>query len=495
MTLTAAESTLADSSGSARGGADLALTAVVFALAAVVFALLPQRTMHGMDAGYFVHWLEQGQLQYPRHVAYLHCCSALFEALRPYGLSAYQALLLASALGTAMGLAFWFRAALLLTAGSRAKALLVTAAIGLTPAWFYFGTCAEIPGVFLFGVGVAWWAFARWMSAPSLARAVVMGFGCALAGGIHSFGHILSPTFVAFAWLLRWPPVALMARRQQGLHLFVLLLAQGLTAAAMAFWFGAGASGQAADAMHHLEERWRTFAPGTTPAVFVREWLVPFLPWSVLSLLALFVPRARAWGLCVVVGLALHLPLSVLLLGYIDADEFGAYQVALAPAAVMATLVLVPRMGMWLLTALSAGLAIGLAAQNWPDPVATEFVQGVEELHQERPLFLVVGSRHELDGVRTEVENLEAIELTQALGVWLLQREQGVSIEDWFGAWFAQLGAMGRPLLFSRSSQEFFERNQDAELRTFWSEHLPSNYRLVAEQRGGFEGTWVLAKD
>ena len=470
-----------------------ATTISVFAIALIVFLLLPQRSLHGMDADYFVVWLEQGELQYPRHVAYLHFCSWLHQLLQPLGLSAYRALLLASALGTALGLALVHRAGLLLLRGHRLDALAVTVATGLTPAWFYFGTCAEIPGVFMFGAGLAWWTFARWMVAPSLARAAVLGLACALAGAIHSFGHLLSPTFVAFAAALRWPEIEQLSRRHRRLHLVVLVLAQAIAALSTAVWFGVGAGGQAADVLHHLEERWETFAPQTTGAVFVREWLLPYLPWSVLALLALSAPRSRRWGLAVLCGLLIHLPLSVLLLGYIAADEVGAYQVGLAPAAVLAALALLPRLSMWLLIAIGAGVAIGFAAPNWPEPVAPEFVQGVGELRAERPFLLVVGRRHELDGVRTAVEDVMVIELSKALGVYLLAQDRGTRIQEWFDGWFTSLDAMGTPVLLSRSARLFFERNQDPGLRAFWNDHLQRNYRLVPERRQGFAGTWVLA--
>ena len=91
------------------------------------------------------------------------------------------------------------------------------------------------------------------------------------------------------------------------------------------------------------------------------------------------------------------------------------------------------------------------------------------------------------------VEDVMVIELSKALGVYLLAQDRGTRIQEWFDGWFTSLDAMGTPVLLSRSARLFFERNQDPGLRAFWNDHLQRNYRLVPERRQGFAGTWVRA--
>lgn len=103
----------------------------------------------------------------------------------------------------------------------------------------------------------------------TLARAVVLGLACAATGALHSFGHLLTPSFVLIAWLWKCTP------DNRWAHVAVLGLVHAAIAILVPRLLGAGASGQAQDAMSHLEERWRTFAPLTAPTAFWHEWLVP----------------------------------------------------------------------------------------------------------------------------------------------------------------------------------------------------------------------------
>jgi hypothetical protein len=234
------------------------------------------------------------------------------------------------------------------------------------------------------------------------------------------------------------------------------------------------------------------FAPATTPDVLVREWLWPYAPWSLAAVVGLWSAAARPWSLATLAGLVLHLPFTVLLLGYHQIDESGAYQLALLPAAVLAAARLLRPREFWGAALVAAMLALLNAAPQWPEPAAPEFVAAVAELNAEHPITLIVGKRHELDGVRTSVRDLIAIDLGAALNLWLEDRARGVSLSAWFDTWFARFEQSGRPLLLAASAHEFFAENPDPEVRAFWDRHVPGNYLLVPEQRRGFAGVWVL---
>lgn len=468
-----------------------AATLAAAAGALLLFLLLPQRSLPGMDADYFVVWLEEGQRSYPRHVAYLWICGLLYDLLAPWSLSAYGALRLASALGAAAGLLCLLRAFARLVPGAAWPA---AAAVLLTPAWFFYATCGEIPGVFAAGAGLSWLLFARWQERPTPARAALLGLACALAGALHSFGYLLAPTFVAIALVVQRPPVRSRPPRDwllQGALAAAALLAAALLAALL---LGSGAGDQAQDAAHHLRQRWETFAPGRAPAVLWREWLVPYLPWSLLALLALGPARARRAALAVLAAVLLHLPLSVLLLGHHDIREFGAYFIGVAPAAVLAARHLLAGRAFAVALAAGAALSLGAAAPNWPAPVSPGYAAGVAELRAEGPFLLVVANRQELDGARTAAAGMLCVTLDRALGEYLGHAGRGVGMGPWFDGWFQGLQHRGTPVLFSQDARSALEHHRDPAVRAFWREHVAVRYRLEAERRQGFLGTWVRAR-
>lgn len=466
-------------------------TSLALAIAALaLFVLLPQRTLHGVDGNQFVVWIEEGHYDYPRHIGYLHVCGLVHEVLARFGQpSGFLALRIASALGAAFGLFAVHRAFLRFLPGQPRSAAIAALAVLVTPAWFFYATTAEIPGVFAAGAGLSWWLFARWLDAPSLGRAAALGAGCAAAGGLHSFGHLLTPAFVAIAWSWRAAPA-----RGRWIQLAVLGAVHTAIALLLPKLLGAGAAGQAQDAVGHLEERWRTFAPSTTPIVFFREWVAPYAPWSVLALLACLLPAPRRWSLAVWLLLLLHLPVNVLLLGYEQIDESGAYLLALLPPAVLATLHLVPARALWPLAAVAAALAVHLAAPGWPQPIAASFGEGVAELHRERRIALVVAEKAELDGARTAVPGLMVMNLAEVFSAFVQNRKPDETFAAWFDVWFAKFGALGMPIVWSDSTRRFFDENDDPELRAFWTGHVLARYRVTPADRRGFRGVWIEAK-
>ena len=62
------------------------LGSLTIAIAAfLLFLLLPQRTLHGVDGNQFVVWIEEGHLDYARHVGYLHFCGFMHRILVAFG--------------------------------------------------------------------------------------------------------------------------------------------------------------------------------------------------------------------------------------------------------------------------------------------------------------------------------------------------------------------------------------------------------------------------
>jgi len=433
----------------------------------------------------FAVWIETGYRDYARHVAYLHFCGLVHDL---FGGSGFAALRLASAIGSAFGLFCLHRAFVRLPLGNLHSALVPALAVLVTPAWFFYATSAEVPGVFAAGVGASWWAFARWLDAPAPLRAIGLGAATAFAGSLHAFGHVLAPSFALIAIVWRALPAT-----GRSLQLLCLLATHAVLAFAVSTLLGSGAGDQAHDAMGHLEERWATFAPQTVLTVFWREWLVPYGPWSIAAFAALAVLRARSWALAVVVLLAVHLPLVVLLLGFIDVDESGAYLLALALPAVLATAHLVPARSFVACLAASAALAACYAAPGWRDPISPEFSAGIAELyHDRRPAIVVIGP-DELAGVRI-VPGAVAMELAGVVGVFMQSRQPDETFEVFFDRWWASLESQQLPVLLTEATRDYFEKGPDRGLQTFWREHVLQRYRVTPEHRRGFHGVWIERK-
>ncbi len=466
---------------SLRPGRGLLGSAGVGLLALLTFALLPQRTPHGIDSHFFVVWLETGNQSYPRHPLYLHLTGLLRQLLSPLGLSVYQALLVGSALGSALGIAALHQAARLLLPGQ--GALGVALGCLATPAVFHFATAVEIHGVFFGFAGLAWWAFAAWHSAPRWPRALWLGLAGGLAAAVHAFGHLLPAMFVLAAFGLRKRP-----RDHVAGNLLALALGHGLAALLPVLLLAAG--GQAEDAVGHLQERWATLAWSSALPVLWREWLWAFLPWSLLALLGLGSPRARPWALAALGGLLLHWPLCVLLLGFHRIDERGAYLLALAPLMVLAAQALLPRHLFRMAVLLGAVLTVVQVAPRWPQPGAPGFAEGVAALRQEGPFLLVVGNGQEQDAARTQVADVVCVEVTRALGEFLT-RAGSVTLEQWFDGWMQALGQAQLPVLFSESARQALEGAADPAIRALWQQHIAERYRLQPAIREGFAGTWI----
>ena len=459
----------------------------LFLLVSSVFLLMPQRTLHGVDGEVFLSWIEQGRYDYPRHVAYLHIVGALHRMGSPIGLSALEALLLASALGSGFAAVCLHRTFRLLAPKPfRSGALPAFAAMATGPC-LYYATCAEIHGVFAGPAAAAWWAFARLLLQPSFSRVLAVSLCTGVAASVHAFGHVLLPTIVAAAWAWGGP------RRGVPTRWWV---AAGVThfaiAAAIAASLGAGASGQARDILGYCAEQIALLDFAAAPDVLVREWLLPCAPWSLCAVVGLFVARARVWSTATLFALVLHLPMTLLLLGHHRIDEGGAYQIAVVPLAVLVGVRILRWREFALATVGGFALAVAQVAPQWQAPVSHEFVEGYAAIQRQHKVALIVGRRHELDGVRTGVTGAVVIDLGAALHLWLEERDKGVSLAQWFEAWHARFLQADLPVLLSQSAVDFFENSPEPEVRDFWDEKAPQRYSIVPERRGAFRGAFVL---
>ena len=452
--------------------------------------LLPQRRLHGDDTDHYVVLLQGGHPEgLVRHVGYLPFVSVLLSMLRPFGGGAFQALLLASALGAAVAAFCLHRAARLLAPADLRPAAVAVAAVVLPAAW-YFATAAEAHGVFAGAAAAAWWAFARWRLAPGGRFALVLGVLTGAAWLLHSFGALLLPWFVSARWLL-----SERERRPRAGELAVAVIAFLAVAGLGSLGLGGSALGQVRGAWSFLQDWCEPVVPTAAIAMVWWEWLLPFGPWSLLALFGLLSRRSRPWALVTVVGLLLHAPFLVVLLARTDLrQELGAYLLPLALPAVLAGLAWLPRVCHWPAIAAGAALALGLVMPSWRPLADPAFVAGVQELRRERPFALLVDAA-ELEGVRMHVEGVVCAEALRTFGTVLGGAPMdGEALAGWFDGCVLALTTDGAPLLVTDAARAAIAAAPWPALRSLWETHIRSTYRCEVFACRGLRGTLLLPR-
>ncbi|MEZ6035843.1 MAG: hypothetical protein R3F29_00080 [Planctomycetota bacterium] len=461
----------------------------VAALCLLVYLLCGQRTLHGTDSENLVLWLKAGdRFAYPRHVAFLPLTCWLHSLLQPLGISAFRTLLLASACGSALGVFAIARAARWLlpaNASPRSAAL----AVAVTPAWFFYATAVELPGVFVGGLGVSWWLFARWCARPGPWRAAAVGFAVGAAAGLHGLGSLLTPMFVLFALARGGTPW-----RRGLLHATLALSAQLGVTALLSWWLSRPGEGQAAGAISWLTAWMEVFAASELATVLWQELLVPYLPWCVVALVAACSANGRTWAKWWGIAFLLHAPVALLLLARpLQIDEHGAYLLPVAVPAALTAAAVLPRRWLLAMLLVSAVLAVLGVAPEWRVTYRDDYVAGIAELRRERPFTLLVGRFDEIEAVAIETDGQPLLDVNRALWEFLGQRAAGTGapLSAWFDGAYALFAASGSPLFVTEGGRAAFTGSSDEEVRRLWSEHVERNYELLAERRAGLNG-WFL---
>ncbi|MEZ5964834.1 MAG: hypothetical protein R3F56_13395 [Planctomycetota bacterium] len=331
-----------------------------FALAGAMFALavaLRQRAFHGLDAQYFLAQLrDHGDANYshPLFLPLMHGWHGLWSKL---GWSPFQSMRLASAVGASIGALAVHRAGRVLGL-ARSSALLAAALACATPAVVFFATVVEIHGPFFAFAGLAFWAWAHaHATAASTAAASIpfafLGATTALAAGVHTSGH-------ALLWLLPALSLGLAPPRRPRpcwRHWLVTAAVHAAVTLAVVGTLGSSGGGPWRERLEQALAYWGPrvpLAPLEILALLQREWLLPFLPLSAATLLALAWRNQRRLALAVLAGIAPLLGLVWLLL-HRELYERGAYLLPFAwPAAVL-------LVGWWPRALQSAALVAALA--------------------------------------------------------------------------------------------------------------------------------------
>jgi len=375
------------------------------------YGALLQDHFVNQDARMFVNTMGMGLPTSGLHPLYGPVCGAIVTPLHTLGMPVYRAMTWVSALCTA--LAVWLAHAGCSALGEqRSRCALTAALFASTPAVVFFATVIEIPGVMLAFVGVAWWLACRFVRRPSPYLAVAIGMNTAVASLVHATGHVLPLVMLAFLWGWlpggAWRPLRT-AILLGGAHATVALLGK--------LWLSAGApeggiGGRPLDFFLGFE---RGFNWWLAMRSVWREWLLPFLPGSVLITAWLLRPHLRRPALALHAITAGYCAVSYVIIPVMW--ERGTYALPVAFPVALLTARGLPRAGIGLAAGVGLALGVWLVRDHDRPPDAAERPADVVAMAREvegRALFLVAGPA-ESDPVLRSAAQVPLLQVGQLL--------------------------------------------------------------------------------
>ncbi len=358
--------------------------ALAFAAACLaVFAALGQGILYG-DGAEFMLLLQQGSAGHKNHLAYLPLLRASACVGEAIGWSPFFSARMLSHVGAALGVGIFYLVSRRVGL-ARADAAWITALIGSAPSVIFFATVVEVHAPYFCFVALAWLAAAHLSRAPSIGRGALLGVACGAAYFGHASGLILP------APLLLWVAHV----RGNGRELLRPALACLLAHTALATLVPLALShvGHVASpvAAARFLGWWKIEVlehPGAALLVLWDEWLLAYLPISILWLRAFFVERRSA---CLaLIALLPYLALSIALLAVYR--EFGAYQHAVVWLIAWLTV------RTWRWPVRLAAVVIGLGIAGWrvnlsDDPArVTAYATGLAKVTGvAEPLLIIAG--------------------------------------------------------------------------------------------------------
>jgi len=455
----------------------------------VATSALGQRTFYKADGHVYLMSIVEGNLQHPHHMLYKPLIAGLHHGLAPLGVSLYQAGVLASALGTGIGLGCACLAAQRF--GLRRSATWAVPGLMLTvPALAFFATVVELHGVFLGFAGPALLAAAALARRPTAGNGVFFGAALALAFVGHASAVLLPALLLPLALFypqrdatlarlrtLVWPSLVAAAVFVP----FLLALPALGRAAGLSVEVSSAAAYVARDAMVFAADgrRWLT--------TLVDEWLLPYAPLDLVALGLCLAGQVKGQARWLHAALVPYYLLCVFLL---PNAEHGAY---LTPFAFPLAL-LVVRALRWptLLVLAAAGLGGGVAwivGHDRPELAAT-FARGVRAAARGARPYLLLGDH---DEVKATLIGLPAVETALVLHAGAVLPEQLPAVLDRFDAILRPHFAAGDAVLLTAGAAQALEGVVPSGSRVLPA--LAARYRLercdVASGDAAFAG-WRL---
>lgn len=402
-------STTQADAGTRRGRADAFWIA---GLTFVGYCSCSQDAFYRTDGQFLLMRLVRDLPPHPMHLLAEPLARVFLHLAWPLGLSIYDAMVLFSAVSTAVAVLPLHHAARL--AGlSRARAALAAAMFAGAPAVLFYATIVEFHAIFLPWAGLAFLATTRLATRPSLARGVVAGTAAGFASVVHASGAILPALLVPWALVASARMAADRGRVLRGVAALLIVHASCMLGLPVLFRLlgvlppvpdGAAENAGVAYFVRHLDTLLLAdvrHLPGT----LVHEWLWPLAPASVL---AFWRPRGAPGTAALLCALAPYLGSSWLLMR--QENEYGAYVLPVGfLAVVLAASRIRVRFGVVVVfIALLAGLVqVGEHEEQYTgrDAVVSHLGHALRELGGR--VFVVTGPLAEMDAALMHLPNRE----------------------------------------------------------------------------------------
>lgn len=450
-----------------------------------LYLLLAQEALHGLDVHVHVFFLSHGKLEHPFHLLYMQILGAAWPALRALGLGPHAAIRLLSAFGMALWVFGAHRAAAR-SGFTRGDAAVGAGLCAVAPTVVFFATVPEIHGLFGAFAGLAFVVMTGLFAVPSAARACALGITTALAASVHATGHLLYGLCAAMVLGWTWPRPCLRA-------LLVGGVAHALVATALAALLRPErGGGSLLDQLAFLRDYAADPHAFANVARTLRdEWLLAFLPTSVLAFAGLRVAGLRALAAFVAVALFVYLACAYALLDEIN--ERGAYLLPLALPFAWLTLRALGRK-----VALGAA-AIALAAavaQVWQHDHVTPsaWVQGLVELAGDKAPGILCRDVVEQTAITRVLPDAPSVRVDSLMAL----AERGEAGLPEFCAMFdglvQQFEAQGRATFITAAAHETMLATGLPFFARFLHEHVEKQFRVERVSRSGFSALRVRSR-
>lgn len=453
---------------------------VLLLLTFTVFQVLGQRALHGLDVPDFINWLQLGKSSHHIHYLFMPLVDGLHRVLREHGFTPHETLLLAAHAGGALGVLALHRAGARLGLARR-DATLAALLAGAAPAVVFFATVAEIHGVFFAFAGVACWAWAACSSRPGFGVASLLGAATATAAAVHATGHLLLVLLGCLTWALRGRSM---------LGLWRIALAVAVVHAVATLGLDALLRGEDVDVRRQgvIGFLWQClvqvpFGWNILGDVW-REWLRPFLPLSVVPVVALLVPATRRLAVAVCVSTLAYLAFTVVLL-FGKLEERGAYQLPLAWPAALLLLALVSRPLQVACLVGSAALAVHDVVRHDHPYENPQLVADLRSASERESLFVICADSSEYEPLLRDLPSVPTCPL-----FWI-----GQMVGEGYARFTARLDglvegqlAAGRAVVVSERAWHLLTTLPESTIARWVSEHLPARYVVEDFAAGSFRG-------
>ncbi len=304
-----------------------------------LFLILSPTAFYKADGHHLVHRLISRNSEYPHHPFYMPVLIAFGDLVRPLGLSPFEIARLFSQVAGALAIGLCHAGFRLLRLPPW-SALLATLLFAFCPAILFFSNVVEFHGPFLAATACAFLVFtlvvrSRPGSGPEILLSAGLGATTSLAAGMHASGILLPVIFLPWLLLLRYRTGSLFQDRKPA---WTVLWAPFL--ASIIHGLGLALFVRVAQSSQFLQEGFQ-HPQGIEhlPEIFLQEWLLPFLPLSLIPFLFLLIPRFRLEAGLLILALSPYLLAALRLL--VGDKESGAYLLPLAmPVAWLTSLAL-----------------------------------------------------------------------------------------------------------------------------------------------------------